>query len=278
MIENGKVVKSDRCKRCWSGASMVTGQIKQFLNLSIAWSINTIHLENGVMKSKTILPTGDEIEKLLFVDENKSEINSCGVNSLYEYETDSFTNLKRVKKSTTKLPSGLEKIVEYKKDYTFDGDTLNKITEEIVQNGKSSYITTNFLGKNITLETQLGRKTEINFDNNMKNILSIQPPFRNKIEYEYDGDGRVIKIKQGNRTVEYSYDNRGNIATTKDVLGNITSYSYDIRDRLISINYPDGNSLNFNYDKDGNIIALTTPTNMKHNLSLMSLDLGGLRF
>jgi len=103
--------------------------------------------DDGRLITVGVLPSGDKIEETLFVKSGKTEIESCQVEKIYEYEKDNFTNSKRVKKVTTTTPSGLKKVVEYRRDYTFKKDVLRKIDEEIVQNGKTVPITTDYLSK-----------------------------------------------------------------------------------------------------------------------------------
>ena len=76
----------------------------------------------------------------------------------------------------------------------------------------------------------------------------------------------VTKVKKitrlGGFSIEYTYDEKGNVATTMDQAGALTSYSYDIMDRLVFISLPQNESqkaleYSFKYDVNSNIVETT---------------------
>lgn len=80
-----------------------------------------------------------------------------------------------------------------------------------------------------------------------------------KVQYEYDDKGRVIKqtYDDGDDTVTYAYDNNGNLAKVKDsVTGRTTTYYYDLTDRMMKYvekgtNY--SHSVGYEYDTKNNL-------------------------
>lgn len=57
----------------------------------------------------------------------------------------------------------------------------------------------------------------------------------------YDIHGRSTReIQSGRKSVSYTYNSNGQLATFKDRLGNTTSYTYDAFGRKIRTDYPDG--------------------------------------
>ncbi|MDE5780656.1 MAG: PKD domain-containing protein [Lachnospiraceae bacterium] len=81
--------------------------------------------------------------------------------------------------------------------------------------------------------------------------------------YKYDAAGRVIKRtdnagKKNEYTVEYTYDNVGNILTVDDGKGVIIR-TYDCMNRVTSYTDYKGNTVKYAYDESGNLISLTYP-------------------
>jgi YD repeat-containing protein len=79
--------------------------------------------------------------------------------------------------------------------------------------------------------------------------------------YQYDVDGRLMSktvtpsANQGNaRTVSSDYDTNGNIISSTDADGNVTSYSYDADGNLVNV--VDGLGVNkwYYYDGDGRLV------------------------
>lgn len=73
-------------------------------------------------------------------------------------------------------------------------------------------------------------------------------------------------------TVTYTYEPFGNLATTKDSLGNVTALSYDLLGRKTSLADPDMGSWTYSYD---NLGQLLTQTNAKGQITSMVYDLLG---
>ncbi|TVM13563.1 hypothetical protein DPQ33_18220 [Oceanidesulfovibrio indonesiensis] len=90
--------------------------------------------------------------------------------------------------------------------------------------------------------------------------------------YQYDDHGRVTGITSGNRTIAYSYDSQGNVATVTDAQNRTTSYTYDSMDRVTSVTRPDESTVRFDWDKNGNLNVLTVPSNVDHGFSYNNVN------
>jgi RHS repeat-associated protein len=76
---------------------------------------------------------------------------------------------------------------------------------------------------------------------------------RQVIWYEYDGDGRIVAVRDlEDRRVEYRYMG-GRLSEVRDVLGNSTIYTYDGSGRMVRKTDPLGHSRFMEYDRYGNI-------------------------
>lgn len=82
--------------------------------------------------------------------------------------------------------------------------------------------------------------------------------------YEYDSAGRLTRVTQPDGTIdaEYAYDQKGNVISRTDALGNTSYYDYDLRGNLIQSLIPSkeegGDTLyqkiTYSYDGNGNKI------------------------
>lgn len=63
----------------------------------------------------------------------------------------------------------------------------------------------------------------------------------------------------GGQQVSYSYDNNGNLKTSQDAAGRVTSYEYDAQNRLTRATAPDGGVIVNAYDTEGRLSTVTDP-------------------
>ncbi|MCB0029632.1 MAG: hypothetical protein KDE28_17080, partial [Anaerolineales bacterium] len=76
------------------------------------------------------------------------------------------------------------------------------------------------------------------------------------ITYSHNADSQITgKLYAGGSQVQYTYDVRGNLASTSDVHG-VTTYTYDAGDRLTLVSYPGGRFLAYSYDSSGRRIQM----------------------
>jgi len=73
-------------------------------------------------------------------------------------------------------------------------------------------------------------------------------------------------------TVSYTYEPFGNLATTTDALGNVTTLGYDLLGRKTALNDPDMGSWSYGYDNLGQLLS---QTNAKGQVATMSYDVLG---
>lgn len=110
----------------------------------------------------------------------------------------------------------------------------------------------------IVEDTENGTTTYEYDDNSW--LLSETDSEGNKISYEYDSFGRVVKIiyrdvKAGTtHTEEYKYDINGKIMESTNKNGARTYYAYNDKNRLVTLGDANGNETNYVYDNSGNII------------------------
>ncbi len=94
-------------------------------------------------------------------------------------------------------------------------------------------------------------------------IESITYPYGHKISYSQSqighSSGDVLSIErvkdQLGRTIEYQYDENGNVLQETDALGNTVSFSYDDQGNRLTATDPLGNTTEYSYDDYGQVLA-----------------------
>lgn len=141
--------------------------------------------------------------------------------------------------------------------YTYDND--GNITEMKITSGNKT-ITADYAytkGQITAFTDFKGNTTTYNYNSGYTYIVSTVDPLNNKILYEYDGKNRLTKITYPNNTYEqFTYDNFGNITSSRDRNGNVTTYVYDENNNLISSTIA-GNKTSYTYDNEEQLTALT---------------------
>ena len=133
--------------------------------------------------------------------------------SVYEYEYDDYKNIKELKLNNKIICS-----------YTYDKQLLKSIKYG-EQGDTYTFDYTNNLLSVISLNGAIKYKYEYNDKNQLSKVLDDE---NKALEwYTYDIDGKVIKVETSVSTIEYGYDN----------LGQINQLAKDINDRRIYQSY-----------------------------------------
>ena len=188
-----------------------------------------------------------------------AQIDPNGGRSEYSYDS-----MGRIIESVTALGSknkyaynavGLLKEAEnargQKTSYTYyKNGWIKSFTDEI---GTVSY-TYAGNGNVLTVTDENGTITR---EYNEMNLVTKYTDFRgNTIDYSYDQLGNLVTLTYpGGKIVRYSYYKNGNIETVTDWDENITSYEYDGNGRLTKTTRPDGSVETRTYDKAGRLIS-----------------------
>lgn len=135
-----------------------------------------------------------------------------------------------------------------------------------------------------------GNKTVYTFDN-VNNLTSEVDAEGRKKAYSYDTLGRLISVTEDNKYQStyvydrvgnllsaggyvYSYDLNGNLTSSMNALGNITSYVYNENGMLETVRNADGTTVNYDYDK---IDQLVSKKYGDENVALYGYDADGNR-
>lgn len=92
------------------------------------------------------------------------------------------------------------------------------------------------------------------------------------LTYDYDANGNQLKVSEGSRNLNWTYDAYDRISTYTDADGNLLKYYYDQNGNLTNLVYPDNRSVSYFYD---NLNQLTNVTDWAQRKTLMAYDLAG---
>lgn len=231
-----------------------------------------IVLANGDMQSTMTLATGEIVTATFSKDEKSTSSQRDGVTTVYAYTTDILTHKKTLASKEITQPSGLKNTTTYSTTYDGNETHTNSKTQNITNNAKINTLVANYNNGTTTLTTPTGRSATSTYDVDTLLITQSSVGTLTPTTYMHDSKGRVTQETTGSRSTNYTYDSRGNLATSTNPRGEVTSYSYDIVDNLSSVTYLDGTSEHFSYDKNGNLLTRTVPTPADHTFTYNGTD------
>ncbi|NWL90478.1 hypothetical protein DMN77_23300 [Paenibacillus sp. 79R4] len=93
-----------------------------------------------------------------------------------------------------------------------------------------------------------------------------------RIQFGYDGDGRLISATEGEASTSRQYDAAGRLVESTDVWGHSIRYGYDVVGRLTQLTYPDGKVVEYRYNLAG---ELTEVRDWKGRVTRYTYDRNG---
>jgi len=111
-----------------------------------------------------------------------------------------------------------------------------------------------------------GNRIEITTDLNA-NATSITDRLGNTTAIQYNDDGLVTEASSGSRTFQMAYDDKGNLLTRTDPLGNTHTFTYDSNNNLTSESDPLGNTTAYAYDSGGHLTSMTDANGATNDLT-----------
>ncbi|WP_440116857.1 S-layer homology domain-containing protein [Paenibacillus sp. QZ-Y1] len=92
------------------------------------------------------------------------------------------------------------------------------------------------------------------------------------IQYTYDERGNVAGMTQGDQWITQSYDEFNRLVATEDASGSRKTFRYDDANRLIGVQQPGGNEYTQMYDEAGNKTGVTLPNGASYTMAYNELD------
>nr|WP_186289551.1 RHS repeat-associated core domain-containing protein [Methylomonas koyamae] len=153
--------------------------------------------------------------------------------------------------------------------------TLTKLTETSTLNGRTSTSVYDAATKTITATSPANRKATALTDAQGR-IIQSQVTGILASNASYDAQGRLASVSQGTgvdqRTLSYSYNPQGYLASVLDPIGRQVQFAYDQAGRVTTQTLPDGRQILYSYDANGNLTSLTPPGQPAHVFNYTAVD------
>jgi len=131
----------------------------------------------------------------------------------------------------------------------------NRLVRILYPNGLAEEYTYDKRG-NVTSFTNRAGETII-YEYNYRNqpVRKLLPDGR-EILYEYDLLGNLLSIKLSDRTIQYTYDDVGQLIRAMDWNGQVVQWEYDVAGNVVQLTYPDGFQVAYDYDRRGRVLSI----------------------
>jgi len=158
---------------------------------------------------------------------------------------------------------------------TGDPLSLTKLTETATLNGRTSTSVYDVATKTVTATSPANRKATALTDA-LGRVIQSQVTGILASNASYDAQGRLASVSQGSgvdqRTLSYSYNPQGYLASVLDPIGRQVQFAYDQAGRVTTQTLPDGRQVLYGYDANGNLTSLTPPGQPAHVFNYTAVD------
>lgn len=167
--------------------------------------------------------------------------------------------------NTIKTPSGLTQQIKTNVTASLGtaslGSTVQPIDRTVsvsINGGAPSVDVYDSASRTVTHTTAEGRVSKEVLETDGK-LSQIQVQGLLPITVGYGDSRHIVNVSQGDRTIQFTYDSHGYLASQKVASQNPTYYSRDAAGQVQSITLPDGRVVQFSYDSLGNVTSVTPP-------------------
>ena len=187
---------------------------------------------------------GEGREAISYIFNESGEITSVtdanGVQVLYEYDDNGRLISQQI--------AGSDQVLSY----SYDSAGEVTVTDA---DGATVELSPSEQGLILRQSDVLGRLTQLQYDN-QGNLTGINAAENFGVTYSYDERGNLVsQINPLGNEVKFTYEpNYDKLQTVIDARGNNLSYSYNEQGNLTAITYEDGSSENFTVDEQGNTV------------------------
>ena len=166
-------------------------------------------------------------------------------------------------------------VSSFREQRTADVDAEGKLTAYTVThtlNGDVSTLRYDAASKKFTHTTAEGVVTET-YLNEKDRVSQVVWPGSglHPLVYLYDGLGRLARMEQGDKHVQYTYNDRNQIVSESDAFGSVKRYQYDDAGRLASVTTPGNRTYGKSYDELGRWTGTTMPEGAGYNQTYNAL-------
>ncbi|MCR8634636.1 fibronectin type III domain-containing protein [Paenibacillus radicis (ex Xue et al. 2023)] len=247
-INNGNIVTFTDPSNRKTTYETVTANGKTTHTLTDPSGYKTVTEKIAEQSETATLPDGTKVSKKFGTDPRMGKNTPFVAELTYTSPDGKVTNFKEERSA---VMTSNNELVSYKVRHTLNGDVS---TIEYVR--ASHKFTDTTAGGTVT-ETYLDA-----WDRVSKVAWPGADLF--PIESFYDSIGRLERVQQGEKFVQYSYNSQNLIEKETDAFGSVKKYEYDDAGRITSITTPGNRVYRKDYDGLGNFTGLTMPDNSKY--------------
>ncbi len=169
-------------------------------------------------------------------------------------------------------PAGRRLQVTVTRDAVLRGSDPLKIEELREErrsgNARSTSVTrADVSGFTITETSPEERESTIKLDARGRSVSVRASEATAPMSVEYDAKGGVLHTAQGDRSLDYTYDDKHRVSAETDAAGNVTRFVRDGVGRITELKLPAGRTYAYEYDADGNRTAIVTPKGFRHTMT-----------
>lgn len=174
---------------------------------------------------------------------------------------------------TIRLPSGLTRSATHVQSSTLANGSHNKLdiatlTSSVTLNGNTSTTVYTASTRELTSTNPRGRVVATTLDEEGR-VAKVVAPSVLPREYQYNSEGQLQAAKQGGRTLSFTYDAQGYLATLTDGLSDTTRFEHDAAGRIIRMTLPGERSVDLGYHTGGQPASLAPPGRPAHRFSYL---------
>ncbi|RED57933.1 S-layer homology domain-containing protein [Cohnella phaseoli] len=216
---------------------------KKIYTLTDPNGYQTVTERIGEQSETATLPDGTAMTKTFGTDPRMGKNTPFVAELTYTSPDGTVTKFKEERSAVT---DNNGKLVSYKVQHTVNGDVST------IEYDRASH--------KFTETTAEGTKTETYLDEKDR-IGKVAWPGTNlfPIETIYDSVGRLERVQQGERFIQYTYNAQNRVEQETDAFGSVKKYEYDAAGRMTSIVTPGNKVYGQDYDSLGNLTGLTMP-------------------
>ncbi|MBR6373442.1 MAG: RHS repeat-associated core domain-containing protein, partial [Victivallales bacterium] len=145
-------------------------------------------------------------------------------------------------------------------------DAKGKVLSRTLPNGAMHKYNYDENGNEVSYVSPVGESVHRNY-NGEGRIISLKESGRNEMRYEYSG-GKCTRIEEGDAVTCYGYDGNGRLARVVQPNGNVMEYSYNAEGLLQEKTQNGEFKVRYQYDKAGNPLSMTSDLGIRYENSL----------
>ncbi|MBO4513768.1 MAG: RHS repeat-associated core domain-containing protein [Victivallales bacterium] len=145
-------------------------------------------------------------------------------------------------------------------------DANGKVLSRTLPNGAMHKYGYDEFGNEISYVSPVGETLQRNYDGDGR-MISLKEAGRSEVRYEYSG-GKCTRIVEGDAVTSYGYDGNGRLARVVQPNDDVRMFSYNADGLLLERSLNGEFKVHYQYDKAGNPLSMTSDLGVRYENSL----------